>query len=178
MGKKGKCRQMILPVALILLAFGGYFGYSIWQTENDLSVKKIREATVAQAGKKQDAAVFQQETAKQDYKTVGVFISDSHEWYNQTLGWGAFGSVKWDEQKRKAADINTALKDIHTDNTDLQADFEIISDYSNAIANGRKEKQTLLKLHRYFHDLDIEFNGYKKTKDYYNITEYKASAND
>ena len=178
MGKKGKGRRMILPVALLILAFGVYFGYSIWQTENDLSVKKIREATAAQAGKEQDAAVFQKESANQEYKTVGVFISDSHEWYNQTLGWGAIGSIKWDEQKQKAADINSALKDIQTDSANLQADFKKISGYSNAIANGRKEKQALLKLHRYFHDLDIEFNGYKKTKDYYNITEYKASAND
>ncbi|HAQ08883.1 MAG TPA: hypothetical protein DCR24_15755 [Bacillus bacterium] len=178
MGKKGKGRQLILPVALLILAFGIYFGYSIWQAENDLSIKKIREAAAAQAEKEQEAAVFHKESAEQDYKTVGVFISDSHEWYNQTLGWGAIGSVKWDEQKQKAGNINLVLKDIQTDNANLQADFEKISEYSNAIANGIKETQTLLKMHRYFHDLDIEFNGYKKTKDYYNITEYKASVND
>lgn len=177
MEKKSKWNRMIVPAAIFLLAFGLYVGYSSWETKNHEDVRKIREAVAASNDENEDIAVFQQESVKKDFKSVGIFISKFHQNYNQSLGWGGIDSVKWEAQRETAAEINSILKSIQTDNGDLQADFEAISKYAKTIEGGERDKKALLKLHRYFHDLDIEVNGYKKTNDYFDVTEYKRSQN-
>jgi len=176
MEKKSKWK-LILPAALFLLAFGLYVGYSSLETKNNEDVRKIREAVAATNEANKDIAVFQQDSVKKDFKSVGIFISKFHQKYNQSLGWGGIDSVKWEAQMETAAEINSILKSIQTDNGDLHADFEAISKYAKTIESGERDKKALLKLHRYFHDLDIEVNGYKKTNDYFNVTEYKRSEN-
>lgn len=177
MEKKSKWKLMILPAALFLLAFGLYIGYSIWENENNDDVRKIREAVAASSDSNEDIAVFQQESSQKDFRSVGSFIKKFHEKYNQSLGWGGIDSVKWEAQMETAAEISSILKGIQTDNGDLQADFEAIAKYAKMIEGGERDKKALLKLHRYFHDLDIEFNSYKQTNDYFDVTEYKRSDN-
>jgi hypothetical protein len=178
MEKKSKWKLMIIPASLFILAFGLYVGYTLWETENNEDVKRIRDATAAKSEERQQVAFFHTESDSRDYKNVGSFISDYHARYNETLGWGGIDSVKWEEQIETAAEIRNILANIHTENTQLQSDFEAILQFSKTVEEGRKDKKTLLKLHRYFHDLDIEFNGYKQTNDYYDVTEYKASEGD
>jgi predicted negative regulator of RcsB-dependent stress response len=177
MDKKSKWKFLIVSVTMFILAFGLYAGYTFWETENNEDVRKIREASAAQSDSNDEVAVFQQEDATRDYKTVGNFISKFHEEYNQSLGWGGIESVKWDEQKEAAAEVLEILQKIHTDNPDLETDFIAIFNFARIVEGGSKDKEALLKLHRYFHDLDIEFNGYKKTNDYFDVTEYKRTEN-
>lgn len=176
MEKNIKWKKMILPSTIFILAFALYVGYSVWESEQNDDVLKIRD-TVAAKSQDEDVAVFQQESSSRDYKSVGSFISKFHEKYNQSLGWGGIDSIKWDEQRKLATEINSILAGIQTDNEELQADFQAISSYAETVENGKKNKDALLKLHRYFHDLDIEFNGYKQTNDYFDVTEYKSSNN-
>jgi hypothetical protein len=178
MEKKSRWKWMILPAALFILAFGLYHGYSFWQANNNPSIQKIREASAAQGGKVSDIAVFQQEAKEIHYKNVGAFIAEFHRKYNDTLGWGEINSVNWDEQKKTATDISTILVSVDTENADLRTDLQTIADYAEAIETGRQDKQTLITLHRYFHDLDILLNGYSQTDDFFNITEYKISNDD
>lgn len=170
MRKKWIWWLMILPVMLIILGFAAYFGYTVWQTDG----QKGPQLTQKQKEALEKVAVFQEETTEHEYRNVGEFIADYHEWYNKTLGWGGIDSVEWKEQQVTATEILNVLTGIQTDDLDLQADFKKIENYARAIEGGKKEKQPLLYLHRYFHDLDIEFNGYKQSKDYYNITKFKA----
>jgi hypothetical protein len=177
MEKKSKWKVMILPATLFVLAFALYVGYSLWENEQGNNVREIREAVAANSDRNEDIAVFQQESNSRDYKSVGSFISKFHEKYNQSLGWGGIDSIKWDEQRKIATEINTILAGIQTDISELQVDFDAISSYAKIIEKGKKDKAALLKLHRYFHDLDIELNGYKQTNDYFDVTEYKSSKN-
>jgi hypothetical protein len=173
MERKSKLKFLITSAVMFILAFGLYAGYSFWETENNnKDIRKISEASAAQTD---DVAVFQEGVAVRDYQNVGIFISKFHEDYNQTLGWGGIEKVKWEDQQETASEILNVLAMIHTENQELQADFNTIASYAKKIEDGSKDKKVLQKLHRYFHDLDIEFNGYKKTNDYFNVTDFKRA---
>jgi hypothetical protein len=176
MEKKSKWKLMILPASLFLLAFGLYAGYSMWETGNLLDVRGNSDSSDLNNGG-QTVAVFQDESEHESYSTVGSFIREFHTKYNDTLGWGRIDKVDWKEQREIAAEIISVLATVETDNAALQADFDTISTYSRTIEDGKKDKKTLLQLHRYFHDLDIEFNRYNKTSDYFNVTKYKDPEN-
>jgi hypothetical protein len=176
MEKKSKWKLMILPASLFLLAFGLYAGYSMWETGNLQEVmSKGGSGNLKNGG--QTVAVFQEESEHESYATVGSFIREFHTKYNDTLGWGRIDSVEWEEQREIASEITAVLETVETDNHALQTDFDTISTYSKTIEDGNKDKKILLQLHRYFHDLDIEFNSYNKTKDYFNVTNYKNPEN-
>jgi hypothetical protein len=173
MEKKSKWKLMILPASLFLLAFGLYAGYTMWEKRghqdfgSDSSNLKNGGETVA---------VFRDDSENENL-TVGRFIREYHTKYNDTLGWGRIDSVEWKDQREIASEILSLLATVETDNTALQADFDTISNYSRSIADGSKDKKILLQLHRYFHDLDIEFNEYNRTSDYFNVTKYKDPEN-
>ncbi|PLR98838.1 hypothetical protein [Bacillus sp. T33-2] len=175
MKNKNKWKALFGFVGILFVSFSFYFGYALLNTDKASDSEK--EPAVAEERENQDAkaAKFAEGSSApvNDYENVGSFISQMHEWYNQKLGWGRIDAVKWGEQKDKAAELRLIIGSIETKNTDLQSDFKTISNYASDIENGEKDKKTLLKLHRFFHDLDIEYNGYKQSKDYYDITEYK-----
>lgn len=168
MEKKNKWKVMILPAVLFLLAVGLYAGFTMFEAGNG----KVKNKT--SNDKDQTVAVFKEESGQENYETVGRFISEFHTKYNDTLGWGGIDSVEWDKQREIASEILTVLSAIETSNADLQADFDKISSYSRTISDGTRDKKILRNLHRYFHDLDVEFNDYSKTNDYFNMTKYKG----
>ena len=176
MEKKSKWKLMILPASLFLLAFGLFAGYTMWEKRNHQNIGgESGSANLKNGG--ETIAVFGGESEKENYSTVGSFIHEFHIKYNDTLGWGRIDSVEWKEQREIAAEILSVLAGVETDNTALQDDFKTISNYSRSIEDGIKDKKILLQLHRYFHDLDIEFNGYDDTNDYFNVTKYKDPEN-
>ncbi|MBY0096728.1 hypothetical protein [Mesobacillus maritimus] len=165
----------LVALALIVVLVGGYVGYSV--TEGD---KKEPDTTVKDDSGKVVAsntvAEFTEEAETSKYKNVGLFIKEFHDTYNDSLGWGGIDSVKWNEQKDIATEILNVMETIQTENQALQQDLDKISSYAKEVISGKEDKDNLLKLHRFFHDLDIEFNGYGDTKDYYNITTYKSGS--
>lgn len=173
MEKKSKWKLMILPASLFILAFGLYVGYTMWETGDFQNAgSKNGSSNLKNGG--QTVAVFLEESEHENYSSVGSFISEFHKKYNDTLGWGRIDNVEWEEQREIASEIQSVLAAVKTDNTALQADFDTISNYSRTIEDGKKDKKILLQLHRYFHDLDVEFNQYKDTNDYFNVTKYKG----
>ncbi|MCM3573828.1 hypothetical protein M3172_11580 [Mesobacillus subterraneus] len=166
---KNKWKLMVLPASLFLLAFGLYAGYTMWENR---SHQDARDGSSLKNGG-QTVALFQEDSEHEDYSTVGGFIREFHTKYNDTLGWGSIDTVDWEEQREIASEIISVLATVETDNTALQADFDTISNYSRTVEEGTRDKKILLQLHRYFHDLDIEFNSYNDTKDYFNVTKYK-----
>ncbi|KAA0544891.1 hypothetical protein FZW96_18870 [Bacillus sp. BGMRC 2118] len=97
------------------------------------------------------------------------FISNQHDFYNKTTGWGEINSLQWKKQKENASGIMDFLSNTEL-SPSLQSDYTTIKQLSTLIENGEKDKQAVLYLHRLFHDLDIEVNGYK-SKDYFEVTE-------
>jgi hypothetical protein len=110
------------------------------------------------------------------YEDLKDFIASNHTFYNETLGWGRDRKVSWPKQKEQADLIVTSLKKISAENKDLQTDLDTIASLAKTVQSGTREKDALIKLHRYFHDLDIGFNDYKDTTDYFDVTEYKGES--
>ncbi|TCN24873.1 hypothetical protein [Mesobacillus foraminis] len=170
MKRKNKWTTSIIIFGMMAILFGAYYGY----TALNFGQGKSATGGGSEAGASEQVAQFKDGESNKGYKNVGVFIADFHEKYNKSLGWGGIDSVKWTDQKKIAGDILALMASVQTDNKALQTDFESISTYAKQVESGAKDKQILLKLHRYFHDLDVEFNRYKDTKDYYDVTEYKS----
>lgn len=174
MEKKMNWKRVILPGILFLLAFSLYFGYSIWENGNPFDFINGSNPNNPKGGGAQTVAVFQEESDENSYSSVGIFISEFHKKYNDTLGWGRIDTVDWDEQRKITSEIIAVISTVETDNSALQADLDAIANYSRTIEEGIKDKKILLQLHRYFHDLDVEFNQYNDTNDYFNVTKYKG----
>lgn len=158
---------MLLGLSLILLA--GISGFIIKEVAN----KDHLQSAIERVENDEQKALFDDSKLDIEYKNVGGFIAFNHEWYNQTLGWGGINSVKWNDQQLRAIEISQAIETIHTDIEELNNDFEEIKRLADMVKDGNESQDVIIKLHRYFHDLDIEYNQYKQTKDYYNITQYK-----
>jgi hypothetical protein len=154
---------------IFAVLFGAYYGYSALKTG---------EEEVAGTGEKgaasETVAQFKDEGIVHGHENVGDFIDNYHKKYNKSLGWGGIDSIDWTEQQRTAKQILEVMAEVQTEHPALQKDLEKIHSYAQAVESGAKDKQNLLKLHRYFHDLDVEFNSYGDTRDYYNVTEYKS----
>lgn len=97
------------------------------------------------------------------------FIANQHDFYNKTTGWGEIDELHWKEQKSNAEAVIDFLSNSEL-NAQLQVDFSRIQQLSTFIADGEKDKEAVLYLHRIFHDLDIEVNGYR-SKDYFEVTD-------
>ncbi|WP_243385356.1 hypothetical protein [Bacillus kexueae] len=110
--------------------------------------------------------------ATSDYEDGHEFISETHEFYNQTLGWGRLESANYHTQKTKAEEILAALDGIQIDNNDLNEDFGKIEKYATEVINS-DDRQAMRMLHRLFHDLDIYFNGYHYNQTF-GVTSYKG----
>ncbi|KON90283.1 hypothetical protein AF332_12645 [Sporosarcina globispora] len=116
------------------------------------------------------------ETSEQGlmYDDLGDFIASNHTFYNETLGWGRDRKISWPKQRKQAEAIVNSLNKISSENEGLQQDLGSITNLAETVQSGDKDKDVLIKLHRYFHDLDIDYNDYKDTSDYFGVTEYKG----
>ncbi|GLB61111.1 hypothetical protein [Cytobacillus sp. NCCP-133] len=108
------------------------------------------------------------------YDDLGDFIASHHTFYNETLGWGRDRFVSWSKQRKQAEIIIQSLGKISAENESLQKDLNAIAALAESVQSGSKEKDDLIRLHRFFHDLDIDYNEYKDTTDYFDVTEYKG----
>ncbi|WP_026584236.1 hypothetical protein [Bacillus sp. J33] len=108
------------------------------------------------------------------YNDLGDFIASNHTFYNETLGWGRERFVSWSKQRKQAELISSSLEKLTVENEDLQQDLSTINDLAASVVSGSKDKDALIKLHRFFHDLDIDYNDYKDTTDYFDVTKYKG----
>ncbi|KKK37282.1 hypothetical protein WQ57_15130 [Mesobacillus campisalis] len=167
MKQKSIWKTSIMIIGIIGVIAGAYYGYYSLKTGEKM--EKSGEGTAAT----ETVAQFKDDGEVNGYNSVGDFIDHYHKEYNDSLGWGGIDTVDWPEQKKIAEEILGVMTEVETDHPALQKDLKQIQGYAQAVESGAKDKQTLLKLHRYFHDLDVEFNDYRETRDYYDVTEYK-----
>jgi len=100
------------------------------------------------------------------------FISEWHDFYNETLGWGKLETTDYTEQKEAAESILAQAENIKIDNKDISADLALIKEAAELVA-ANDNRDAMRSLHRYFHDLDIYFNGYDYTQTF-GVTSYKG----
>jgi len=102
------------------------------------------------------------------------FVRHFHNFYNNTVCYDKINSLDMVEQMEALDEILATLKVIKTKNADLKADFDRIGELARE-AKENKDDPDLMNyklLHRYFHDLDIYFNGYDYSQTW-GVTTYK-----
>lgn len=112
------------------------------------------------------------ETVGNENQDIAQFVSDAHDFYNETTGYGGISSLDWDEQREEAAIILDTLNDKlpEVEDSALQEDLERIQGLANAVTN-QEEADHVRSLHRIFHDLDIALNDYDTYDKVWNATE-------
>ncbi len=124
--------------------------------DNTVSKEKIEEVRATVGKQNQD---------------VGSFVAKTHDFYNETLGYGGINNVDWAEQRRMAetvrAEVEKLIPSVQSKN--LKADLEDIQRYAEAVMDEEKNKN-ILRLHRYFHDLDIALNNYSGFNRIWGVT--------
>lgn len=168
--KKSIWKTSAIMIGLFAVLLGGYYGYASLKTaEGERAGTRDKGQAASET-----VAQFKDEGKVHGFNNVGDFIENYHKKYNKTLGWGGIDSVDWPEQQKLAKQLLEVMAEVQTEHPALQKDLEKIHGYAQAVEAGEKDKKNLLKLHRYFHDLDVEFNDYGDTRDYYHVTEYKS----
>lgn len=98
------------------------------------------------------------------------FISQWHTFYNNTLGWGKLSTASYSEQKEAADSILSDLVDVEVQNDEIANDLDSIIDLATIVST-ENDRDAMRNLHRYFHDLDIYFNGYDYNQTF-GLTEF------
>ena len=100
------------------------------------------------------------------------FISKWHDFYNDTLGWGRLETTDYAEQQEAAESILSQAENIVIDDSNITSDLEHIKEAAKLVA-AADNRDAMRSLHRYFHDLDIYFNGYDYNQTF-GVTEFKG----
>jgi len=100
------------------------------------------------------------------------FISKWHDFYNDTLGWGRLETTDYAKQQEAAESILSQAENIVIDDSNIASDLEHIKEAAKLVA-AADNRDAMRSLHRYFHDLDIYFNGYDYNQTF-GVTEFKG----
>jgi hypothetical protein len=158
----------IIPLIFVLLGSGMWLGWRLltidsMETSVDTrpSVTKGSEDStreIVNTPVSETIVVFND--IDSPYKNGHDFIGQIHSFYNETLGWGGIGTASYSEQKEKAEFIIETINQIQeVKNEELKRDFEEIKVLAERVVE-KDDRKAMRSLHRYFHDLDIYFNGY------------------
>lgn len=103
---------------------------------------------------------------------VSQFVSKEHQILNSLTGWGQINNPNWGEVHQSAKEIvDTVSAMNYAGNEDLQKDIKDIRSLAETLTTGTG-KGDLIKLHRYFHDLDVVMNQNDGAGKYYSITSW------
>lgn len=113
------------------------------------------------------------------FSDVKEFISQGHDFYNSTTGYGAISDLNDKVQSDKAIEIIMHANyyiGTEAENKDLVKDLKGMKKHSLRYLENAESIQ-VAKLHRYFHDLDIALNRYKGDDKVWGITEVYGRGN-
>lgn len=174
----------VIPVLCILLGIGIWTGWTVMTASNEVdTVEDDSRSSVTKGASEfsgevvntpvsESIVVFQDGTVS--YENGHDFIRDVHNFYNETLGWGRLESASYSEQRAKAETVIEIIDNIEeVKNEDLQKDFASIKDIAKKVTI-KDDRDAMRKLHRYFHDLDIYFNGYDYHQTF-QVTSFKGN---
>lgn len=176
----------LTPLIVILLGIVGWIGWMFMDTTGESekgTTKKtstvVDEQKDGEAGESQDVVNTPLPDSVVVFKSDDVpfenghdFISQLHDFYNNTLGWGRYSTADYSRQVDKARLVIEAIENAEVKDKDMQKDFESILDLAKTVVS-KDDRNAMLKLHRYFHDLDIYFNGYSYDQTF-RITKFRG----
>ncbi|TXC92159.1 hypothetical protein FS935_07195 [Metabacillus litoralis] len=139
----------------------------VTEKSNPDSIDDVSTEIVNEPASK-DVVVF----STSEYEDGHDFITDLHEFYNDTLCWGRVNTADYKKQQEKALHIVSIFKEIEVKDEKLYEDFISIENTAKKIIDS-DDREAMIKLHRLFHDLDIYFNGYSEDHTF-GVTSYKG----
>lgn len=154
-----KTRRWIIGFAMIMFLTAGFIAVSWWSGKDAAKQPGTTKASMLEPVK--------------EFTDEGEFIAYFHTFYNETACYGGLNSLSWEEQTAAASAILHSLANLKPANEDLAKDFNSISKLVQEIENNERDKSNVKTLHRYFHDLDIHYNGYAKSSQVFQVTKFK-----
>ncbi|SFE04700.1 hypothetical protein SAMN05216238_107191 [Lentibacillus persicus] len=118
------------------------------------------------------------ETVGEEHQAIGQFVSETHEFYNETTGYGGISSLDWQNQREKAtAILETLDEQLPTvEDEALKQDLREIQTLANAVTE-EEDASNVRSLHRMFHDLDIGLNDYNTYDKIWHVTKTLDTTN-
>ncbi|MCP3032055.1 hypothetical protein LF817_11930 [Halobacillus sp. A1] len=164
-----------IMAGLFLVALIGV-GLLIYFVVTDITAQQSDDETATAETNEEETSTDQieetQKTVGKDHVEVGDFVSDTHDFYNETTGYGRTASIDWDEQRSKAEEVLSEIENLSPDVEfdPLQNDLSKIKGLANNVMDG-EDLDDVRDLHRMFHDLDIALNSYNGSDKIWNVTE-------
>ncbi|WP_163971131.1 hypothetical protein [Oceanobacillus halotolerans] len=173
-------------VILITIIGASIFFFNLFDLDMKSLVNGEEESAEADSQQEEVAASEEtieevetiQETVGQDHQEIGDFVSDMHDFYNDTTGYGGINNLNWDEQAEQAEYVDGMISDFlsEVNNEALLNDLQHIQELAqNALES--QDADYVRNLHRLFHDLDIALNSYDGYDKIWGVTETLKSAN-
>ncbi|QKY68343.1 hypothetical protein [Lentibacillus sp. CBA3610] len=172
--KMGRFGWTLISTVTVVLVASALFFFNLFDL-NPLALFGGDDSNATEADDMSEETAQQveevRETVGEENQDLGQFVSDTHDFYNETTGYGGISSLDWDRQREEANLILNTLEDKLPEVEDnvLQADLERIRELANGVIN-EKESGHVRTLHRMFHDLDIAMNDYNTYDKIWNAT--------
>lgn len=157
----------IIPMVLIIGAIAGWIGWMLMDAADSGMNKKTEQVSsstdediskeVVNDPVPESIIVFTSDDVP--FRSGHHFISDLHEFYNNTLCWGRLETADYSRQAEKARLIIEVIKHTRTEDKYMKQDLDTIMSLAQRVTQ-QDDRRAMRDLHRYFHDLDIYFNGY------------------
>ncbi|MFD1040562.1 hypothetical protein ACFQ3N_19480 [Virgibacillus byunsanensis] len=141
------------------------------QASEETTEEPASQETVEEVEKVQD-------TVGKDHEDIGGFVSEMHDFYNDTTGYGGISSLDWNEQVEQAKTIDQKLQEEIPNITSdaLLTDLQNIQNLASKTVEEQKS-ENVRNLHRLFHDLDIALNSYNGYDKIWGVTETLEQVN-
>lgn len=179
--KMGWFGWSIISVIIVTLAgsslfFFNIFGLSIPSLFSDNPSTEANGKPISEETRDEVERV--QETVGKDNPEAGKFISKTHDFYNETTGYGAIAALDWDQQQERANKILKVLEEMipKVNSEALKNDLKRIQELAQKVTH-EKTTDDVRYLHRMFHDLDIALNNYNGYDKIWHVTKTLKSAN-
>lgn len=178
-------RWIVMLTIFGITVCGFLSGCTSSSPKSDDSLAESKSAAASEKWPENEPSVDWNPYVKEE---ISAFISDNHDFYNETLGWGRYKNVDWNQQKKQAEQVISEIESLRPGvedyietlkNEDLITDGDIppedprglLKDFDELKktlnrALEKKNVDRLIKVHRIFHSLDMAFNGYKSSDDW------------
>lgn len=157
-----RVKRLIIGFAIVMLLTVSYAAVLWWDAKDAAMQPETTKASMLDSVK-----------GLEEFTDEGEFIAYFHHFYNETVCYGRVNSLNWEEQTAAASSILHTLTNLKPTNEDLAKDFKSIAKLVQEIENDQKDKSNVKTLHRYFHDLDIHYNGYSESSQVFQVTKFK-----
>lgn len=164
----------VITVIVLILAASSLFFFNLFGF--NISLLNGQDGSIT--GEQRQKIKKINKTIGTSHKQIGSFVSKTHDFYNDTTGYGDIASLDWGKQHKRAKKILSSLDKLFpkVKKKSLKTDLKRIRELAGTVKS-EEDKKKVRFLHRMFHDLDIALNNYKAYDRIWNVTETLKTSN-